>query len=553
MGNGKYGSMNRMCCEVTEKAFNLAEEPWVQVMEQDCSVKEVSLTDAIRNAHSYRALAGEMEAQNIAVLRLLIAIAHTIFTRNNPDGEEDAVEDVQSAVQRWEELKKNGCFPEKPVLSYFSRWHERFWLFHPQFPFYQVPDASTGTENTSAKLNGEVSESNNKKRLFSSLSGDGKKDMSFPESARWLLFINAFDDCAAKQQDKDMVHRTMPIAWLGKLGLIEATGDNLFETILLNMPMLTDDGELWEEDDIPVWELPSPCAEERRTIAAPRNPAGLLTLQSRRLLLIRNGERVSGYRVLGGDSFSEENVFTEQMTLWKRVEDKKNHTYVFLPRRHDRTRQVWRDFGAMVNIGENDHRPGVVSWCGYLQKKNLIERNRLISFRIVSVRYDSNQFSSITDSFSDAISFHADLLTEAGKIWVREINHQLGLIDKAADEIRDLAVKLAKASGQDEKKWNDAGNAPREQFFLSVDLPFRDWLAILTSAQDSDERNSLISQWQKTVRQIALVLGRQLVDEKGDIAFIGRKVTEKKKEYHYSSPEAYSWFQYQMFHIYPES
>ena len=33
-----------------EKEFNLLEEPWIRVIQPDCSVKEVSLTDALVNA-----------------------------------------------------------------------------------------------------------------------------------------------------------------------------------------------------------------------------------------------------------------------------------------------------------------------------------------------------------------------------------------------------------------------------------------------------------------------------------------------------------------------
>ena len=36
---------------VKEKEFNLLDEPWIRVMTDDCSVKDVSLTDALLHAH----------------------------------------------------------------------------------------------------------------------------------------------------------------------------------------------------------------------------------------------------------------------------------------------------------------------------------------------------------------------------------------------------------------------------------------------------------------------------------------------------------------------
>ncbi len=533
-------------------AFNLADEPWIRVMMPDCMVREVSVREALTEAHHYKGLAGEMEAQNVAVLRMLIAFVHTIFTRVNLNGHEDLVEDKQEALNRWAALMSNGCFPESPIQEYLEKWHDRFWLFHPERPFYQVPSAENGTVNTAAKLNGEVSESNNKARLFSFLSGNGRQGMSYAEGARWLLFLNGFDDCAAKQKDKSAGSRSMTIAWLGKLGLVTAVGDTLFETILLNMTMLADStGDLWGSDDLPVWELPAPCAEERRTIPMPDNLAGLLTLQSRRIMLIPDNNRVVKYGILGGDAFSDQNALDEPMTIWWFQEDKKTQTSFFTPRRHDRARQIWRDFGALVNTGAQEMRPGVVSWCSRLQEKNMIPHNRLMTFRISCVRYDSSQSSSITDSFSDALSFHADLLIESGQEWIREINRQIALVESAANKVGDLAKDLGKAVGQREKELSNASLAAKEQFYLAVDLPFRDWLLKLDPAQDSDERSQLIATWQKQARLTAMAVGKQLVRDKGDAAFVGRTVEENKKERHYSSPEAYRWFRYHLGTIYP--
>lgn len=54
--------------------FNLLREPWVRVRTQDCTVQEVSLTDALLHAHAYVDLAGEMPTQDTAMLRLQLAV-----------------------------------------------------------------------------------------------------------------------------------------------------------------------------------------------------------------------------------------------------------------------------------------------------------------------------------------------------------------------------------------------------------------------------------------------------------------------------------------------
>lgn len=93
--------------------------------------------------------------------------------------------------------------------------------------------------------------------------------------------------------------------------------------------------------------IEAPKSAERTEICCPDNPAQLLTLQSRRLLLHRTGENVDGFCLLGGDFFPRENVFAEQMTIWRMMPIKKNEPVVFVPCRHDSAKQFWREFPAV--------------------------------------------------------------------------------------------------------------------------------------------------------------------------------------------------------------
>ena len=66
--------------------FNLLREPWVRVRTQDGTIRTVSLTDALLHAHAYVDLAGEMPTQDAAMLRLLLAVLHTVFSRVDGNG-----------------------------------------------------------------------------------------------------------------------------------------------------------------------------------------------------------------------------------------------------------------------------------------------------------------------------------------------------------------------------------------------------------------------------------------------------------------------------------
>ena len=101
--------------------------------------------------------------------------------------------------------------------------------------FWQIPEAAVGTEYTVAKLNGELSESGNKVRLFPLCNGIKKQEMEYAAAARWLLYVNAYDDTSAKPKGKGLP--SPGVGWPGKLGLIAAVGDNLFQTLMLNLTL----------------------------------------------------------------------------------------------------------------------------------------------------------------------------------------------------------------------------------------------------------------------------------------------------------------------------
>jgi len=137
---------------VKDIEFNLLDEPWIRVINNKCEVREVSLRWALLNAHHYSGLKGELPTQDVAILRILLAVLYRVFLQVDPDGTDIPIQDIDQAFERWESLWDYGRIPEEPVNSYLDQWHERFWLFHTEYPFFQVPAAENGTKYTGAKL-----------------------------------------------------------------------------------------------------------------------------------------------------------------------------------------------------------------------------------------------------------------------------------------------------------------------------------------------------------------------------------------------------------------
>lgn len=527
-----------------EKEFNLLEKAWIRVRYPNGKIQSVSLSEALLKAHEFSELAGELPTQDVAVMRLLLAVLHTVFTRMDEEGTERELLSESEAVEQWKTLWEMRHYPEKPVKKYLEEYRDRFWLFHPTRPFGQVPEAAAGTFYTSAKLNGELSESSNKVRLFSVRTGKGKEKVTMAEAARWLLYLNAFDDKSSKPKGKNLP--SPGAGWLGKLGLIYAEGNNLFETLMLNMVFLNDKHELWTEEELPEWEQKEARSAERTEISRPKNLSQLYTLQSRRILLQQENGMVTGYNLLGGDFFSPINAFVEPMTIWKKmpVVQKGDTLPEFQPRRHDAKKQMWREFSSLFLASESTRLPGIVQWINYLVDKEMLERERKLRFRITSVQYD-DKGSSVTDVFSDSLSFHAVLLSQLGIAWQIRISAEIEYCNQVANAADLLARDIKKASGG-----SNVAVTAKEQMYYRLDEPFRQWLGSLNPEQKGMEIEERCLEWQKIVRKIAYQLGEELVEEAGSNAFVGRVCKEKEKEYYYSTPEAYKWFRYRINKIY---
>ena len=235
-----------------EMEFNLLEEPWIRVRKTQ---RSTVLTDALLRSHEYADLAGELPTrmwQSFGCCWQCCKRSSIVWTWRAG---------MLRCRRRTTLWNAGACcgerrrLPEKPIREYLDAWRDRFWLFHPERPFYQVNEAQIGTEYGAKKLNGEISESENKYRLFQSYAGRKKDSLTYRQAARWLLYLNGFDDTSSKPKGKNLP--SVGAGWLGKLGLLLAQGKTLAETLLLNLTLLKDGRELWDPPH-PYWESDQP-------------------------------------------------------------------------------------------------------------------------------------------------------------------------------------------------------------------------------------------------------------------------------------------------------
>lgn len=505
--------------KMEEKEFNLLHEPWIMVMLPSGSIQEMSILDTFKKAHEIKKITGELPTQDIAIIRLLLAIMHAAFVGDN-------IENPQDAKQLWQELWELKQFPYDIIEKYLTQYENRFWLFHPEFPFYQVADMAKSTEYSTKKLIGSLSESANKIRFFSERADIGKEQVSYAEGARWLLHVNAFDDTSAKPTQKGL--ESPGAGWLGKLGLVYAQGETLFETLLLNFVLLDDRNEIFDDNSATAyWEQIAVSCKERIKIAQPRAQKELLTLQSRRMQLNRENGVIKGYRLLGGDFFDKENALNEQMTLWKR-DDKLN---VYSPKRHQSMRQLWRDIAALLPVDHGDREAGVVHWLKFL-KDNELYRKNLINLCITGIEYGDKDFFA-DGIISDSIQINSSFLKKVNETWVNSTIKLVQQTDKAVAYLGYLALDIATAEGnsgdsKDKKRLAISANA-RAKGYIKLDKAFREWLVNINPETEMLEDKEL--EWLEIARKIILTEGAKQLEKCSEKALIGciKKETDAEK------------------------
>lgn len=502
---------------MSDKEFNLLDERWIRVIDRNCNIVEVSLLEVFRDAHLYQDLCGELPTQDFAVMRVLLAVLHTVFARYDVNGNISRLNDPDDALDRWEELWTKKKFPEEVITAYLESQRENFYLFHPERPFFQVASMKKfgkikNGEFDARKLNGAVSKSAHKERLFAMVSGSENYCLSREQSARWLIYLNAFDDNALKAG--------AGIGWLGELGLVAVAGNNLFETLMLNFIIYNIyDNEIWN-NETPIWENRKETLDKRQIIF-PDNLAELYTLQSRRILLKHADDHILGYKILGGDYFDRESAIFEPMTLWKYID--KNDSYV--PKTHDLTKFFWQEFSSVIIGSEHNKCPGIISWLSILNETNIIDKKYSISLKIAGIKYSGSQRSSVENIGADSIQMHAALISSMSHAWQNMIINCVDFCDNVAKKVWNFARDVNVAEGGDfvlkEEKCSAKvyANKYKSEFYNRVDAPFRKWLCMIEP--ETDDADQKEREWRGECIAMASDLGEEIVKQSDPVAILG--------------------------------
>ena len=302
----------------------------------------------------------------------------------------------------------SGAFNANVFQEYLETYRERFYLFHPETPFWQVADLEDGTNYSVINLFGNIKESNNaaSRHHFHTIDGSYIDNISYAEAARWIVYNNAYSVNVKTKVDGE--NKPTGVGRLGQLGLIIVEENTLYKIMMMNLCALNINGEVWNNPK-PIWEK-EPRTRPGVEIVAPDNLPQLYTIQSRRLLLYRDNEKILGYRSIGGDYYSTVDDLTEPMTLLRRDGKEK---ISFKPKKHAKEIVAWREFPSL--LVENELKPGIICWLENLMHNSVIDNKQIVTFRMIGLEYgDGMSYTNgelIDESLSTVSYTHLTLPT----------------------------------------------------------------------------------------------------------------------------------------------
>lgn len=532
--------------------FNLLHAPWIAVLRTDGTADEVSLLDTFRQGRQIRRVTGELPTQAFAIHRLLLAILHRATPVETPT--------------HWARLRDDPEGMLSDVEEYLRAFENRFDLFHPAQPFFQVADLRTARDDVGG-LERIIADVPNGHQFLTTRAGAGVARITAAEAARWLVHVHAYDTSGIKSgtvghpRAKNGKAYPEPVGWAGQLGGIEVLGSTLHETLLRNLVGTATSGVLVTHDphtDLPPWERPTDDGEPLEP--EPTGLVDLYTRQSRRVRLVGDREGVTGVVLTYGDRVTpQDRQRLEPMSQWRFSEpqSKKFGRDTYMPNEHRTDRAFWRGLAALLpqtDVGRSagkekkEHfRPAVLTWNDRLRLEGHVPEGGVVRVHAVGQVYGT-QSAVVDELVDDTLDVPAALLDEAHHGLHATAISAVRAAEDAVYALRSLARNLAAASGDGEP--DGAGERAAEALYAELDVPFREWLRSLAAedvraevadvaALDAPEPVvAPLARWHREVLRLTERHRTALIAAAGPAAWTGRTVSGR----HVDLGRAEVWF-----------
>jgi CRISPR system Cascade subunit CasA len=481
--------------------FNLIDEEWIPCLMSDGRQRDLSLREALASAHEVRELFDASPLVTAALHRLLLtALLRSLAPRSLSD---------------WTPLWHARRWDEQTVGDYLAQWRHRFDLFDAERPFYQQAGFTTKRATPLKRLGWEFAAGNNA-TLFDHSVDAVRPEVLAATAARWLVATQSFAASAGKSET---LH-TKDSPWT-RGAVILAQGDNLFETLALNLLSLLKPDFPSFEDDKPAWEEKTPW--EAAHDLTPKGLLEYLTWQSRsvRLLPLENGRVRECYFAQGRglrDSLRNDPMFAYRrdeklgLIVWQFNEDK----------------AVWRDSHALLNVSTKApfQLPQATHHIATLARQRVVDRHRLFQLQVMGQALEPGK-PTIRFWRNERLPLRVEYLNEP--LLLEQLKHALQLAEDTAQVINQAVWRLAKLmlapnseatdgskpsaqTRQPDKKdvQNVVKNFGAAAFYWSrLEPPFKQLLLDLPEDESADEDGEVeyggreMRRWARTLRDTA--------------------------------------------------
>ena len=515
--------------------FNLIDSPWISVIySKNGDNRLISLRTLFQDAKLIESLAGDTKTQDFAILRILLAILTTVYSRFDAEGnsyeyidldesyrqisnvdEDDINSYLDSLDETWEVLW-NQCKFSSIVEEYLDKWYERFYLFDDKYPFFQVLGEDVKGDRINKKnpstisgksINRTLSESGNKVALFSPkyAAESNKEILTEDEVARWLITYQGYTGLADKTKFiTDEEYERISKGWLFDIGGIHIEGKNLFETLMLNLILVHPEEKYVINSQKPCWEYSSEyLIKEYLANNMPDNLSQLYTTWSRAIYIDPeiDPKKAFSCQIVKLPGIKNLDQFLEPMTLWRFNEQGDNKDY-YTPKKHKSNESLWRSFG-LIALPSSDNgkqrRPGVISWLD--SKKKIIGDSEII-IRATSMQDDGNATSWVpVDEICDELIINDYVLTDVKEnLWVPRIESSVEKTKSVVNKnYRIFLSDIAEIRNIKETAREGFINREIESLYFEIDIPFRTWLV---SIEPNDSKDEKVLEWRKELYKI---------------------------------------------------
>ena len=476
-------------------SFNVITEPWISVVRGDGAIAEVGLLEAMLEGHRLREIRDPMPPVECGLLRLLIAFAIDI---HEPQDARD-----------WADIWRKGCFDQEKVLTYFEEHKSRFNLFDELHPFLQEARAD-GEDKPLAGLLASQPGGTNAAHFHH---GDETDFAIAPAVAARLLAAIAPFMTAGGAGLSPSINGAPP--WYVLL-----LGNNLFETIWLNCPVIAD---ILPQSGIghPAWRDDEPVVKEDRTEASLLEA---LTWRPRRVRLLPYLAGENGHICAASGLSSAVLIKRMKFTAgWStRFEWRDPHVpyrvskdgaMVLRPREG---RELWRDVGSLALLRKDEdtgrdfrsERPLIVT-----QFTTFIESRRLPNdtpFRLAVYGMRTDMKMKIFEWHHEQMALPAPLL------WKRQFH---SVTESEMKRAEDVAYALKQAIRQNYPR-DGAGNdrafdsltaRAQSEFWRRLRPHYIDdpnsllhQLAPLRPDEDTEKQHAFTEVWQGALKKVAM-------------------------------------------------